>query len=94
MNKEIEITSIPEVLADTRRVCAIRFDCMVRMHDVAYKKYQGTFGTEKSSKTPQWFKAEHVITLETVKYADPYEIGMRIKEMFRELEKTIEIYEG
>jgi hypothetical protein len=93
MSKEIEITPIPEVLADTRRVCAIRFDCMVTMHDVAYKKYQGTFGIEKSSKTPQWFKVEHVITLEAVKYADPYEIGMRIKEMYHQLEKTIESYE-
>jgi hypothetical protein len=28
-----------------------------------------------------------------VKHADPYELGMRIKEMFHQLEKTIESYE-
>ena len=93
MNKEIEITPVPEVVADTRRVCEIRFDCMVTMHDVAYRTYKGMWGQDEQSKTPQWFKANHVLTLETVKHADPYELGMRIKEMFHQLEKTIEQYE-
>jgi uncharacterized protein (UPF0303 family) len=52
------------------------------------------FGEDKSSISPQWFRANHVLTLETVKYADPYELGMRIKEMFHQLEKTIEQYES
>jgi hypothetical protein len=93
MNKEIEITPVDKIVADTRRVCEIRFDCMVTMHDVAYKKYKGIWGQEKQSKTPQWFKANHILTLETVKHADPHELGMRIKEMFHQLEKTIESYE-
>ena len=56
MNKEIEITPVPEVVADTRRVCEIRFDWMV-------------------------------------KHADPCNLGMIIKEMFHQLEQTIEQYE-
>jgi hypothetical protein len=93
MNKEIEIEAVPEVVADTRGVCEIRFDCMVTMHDVAFKKYKGVLGHDQQSKTPQWFKANHILTLEAVKHADPYDLGMRIKEMFHQLEKTIEQYE-
>ena len=93
MNNEIEIKPVSEMEADTRRLCEIRFDCMVTMHDVAYRTYKGMWGKEKQSKTPQWFKVNHVLTLEMVKHADPYELGMRIKEMFHQLEKTIEQYE-
>jgi len=93
MNNEIEITPVPEVVADTRRVCELRFDCMVTMHDVAYRRHKGMWGQDEQSKTHQWFKANHVLTLETVKHADPYELGMRIKEMFHQLEKTIISYE-
>jgi hypothetical protein len=95
MSNEIEIKPVPEMEADTRRLCEIRFDCMVKMHDVAVRKnlYDGMLGEDKSSISPQWFRANHTITLETVKYADPYELGMRIKEMFHQLEKTIEQYE-
>jgi hypothetical protein len=93
MNNEIEITQVPEVVADTRQVCEIRFDCMVKMHDVAFRKYDGLFDEEKQSRIPQWFRANHILTLDAVKYAEPYELGMRIKEMFYQLEKTIEHYE-
>jgi hypothetical protein len=86
----VEITPVPEIVADTRQVCEIRFDCLVTMHDVGFKKL---LGTEKQSKTPQWFKANHTFTLEEVKYADPYQLGMRMKQMFNQLEKTIEQYE-
>ena len=91
-----EITPVPEITADTTRVCEIRFDCLVTMHDVAFKKTKtGPFGLiEKQSKTPQWFKANHKITLEGVKHADPYELGMRIKQMFHQLEDTINKYEN
>lgn len=89
----LEITPVPEIIADTTRVCEIRFDCMVSMHDVGYRRIKDVWGQEKQSKTPQWFRANHKITLEGVKHADPYELGMRIKQMFYELEKTIERYE-
>ena len=90
----LEITPVPEIVADTTRVCEIRFDCMVTMHDVAYKKYEGMWGQETESKTPQWFRANHKITLEGVKHADPYELGMRIKQMFHQMEDAIKKYEN
>ena len=86
----VEITPVPEIVADTRQVCEIRFDCLVTMHDVGFKKL---LGTEKQSKTPQWFKANHTLTLEEIKYADPYELGLRMKQMFHQLEETIKQYE-
>jgi len=89
-----EITPVPEIVANTQRVCEIRFDCLVTMHDVAFRKYEGYLGQEKQSKTPQWFKANHAITLEAVKYSDPYELGMRIKQMFHQMEDTINKYEN
>jgi hypothetical protein len=93
INSEKIITPISEIEADTRRVCEIRFDCLVTMHDVGFKKYKGMWGQEKRSKTPQWFKSNQVITLEEIKYSDPYQLGMRMKEMFNQLEKTVERYE-
>jgi protein-tyrosine-phosphatase len=93
INSKKRITPVSEMEADTRRVCEIRFDCLVTMHDVAYKKYKGLWGQEKQSKTPQWFRSNQVITLEEIKYADPYELGMRMKQMFNQLEETIKQYE-
>ena len=90
----LEIKPVSEMEADTTRVCEIRFDCLVTMHDVGYKKCEGMWGQETESKTPQWFKANHKITLEGVKHADPYELGMRIKQMFHQLEDTINKYEN
>jgi hypothetical protein len=94
MNNEIEIKPVSEMEADTRRLCEIRFDCMVTMHDAAFKKYKGMWGQENQSKKPQWFRANHTITLDAVKYGDPYELGMRIKEMFHRMEDTIDKYEN
>ena len=93
MNNEIEITPVPEVVADTRRLCEIRFDCMVTMHDAAFRKYKGMWGQEKQSKTPQWFKSNTALTLEFIKDAEPQLIGEHIKQMFHQLEQTIEQYE-
>ena len=93
MNNEIEIKPVSEMEADTRRLCEIRFDCLVTMHDVAFKKYKGVLGHQQQSKTPQWFRAMHNITLEAIKYADPYDLGIQIKAMFNELQKAIEQYE-
>jgi hypothetical protein len=90
----LEITKVSELEANTTRVCEIKFNCLVTMHDVAYKKYKGVWGQEKQSKIPQWFKANQTITLEGVKDADPYELGMRIKQMFHQMEDTINKYEN
>ena len=92
LNKPI-IESIPEVVADTRKLCEIRFDCLVTMHDVGFTRYKGMWGQEKESRVPQWFKAQHQITLESIKYMDEYQLGSQIKQMFRELEQTINQYE-
>jgi hypothetical protein len=94
MNNEIEIKPVSEMEADTRQICEIRFDCLVKMHDVAFMKYEGMWGQEKQSKTPQWFRVNHVITLDAIKHSDPYTLGMRIKEMYQQLEQTIEKYES
>ena len=93
MNNEIEIKPVSEMEADTRQICEIRFDCLVKMHDVAFMKYEGMWGQEKQYTTPQWFRVNHVITLDVIKHSDPYTLGMRIKEMYHQLEKTIEQYE-
>ena len=89
----IEIEPVPEIEANTTRVCEIRFDCLVTMHDVGFRRTKDIWGQEKQSKTPQWFRANHIITLEGVKHSDPYELGMRIKQMFYQLEDTIKQYE-
>ena len=47
----IEITPVSEFEADTRRVCEIRFDCLVTMHDVGYRKYKGNWAIGSSHKT-------------------------------------------
>jgi hypothetical protein len=93
INSEKRINPVPEIVADTRRVCEIRFDCIVTMHDVGFIKQKGLWGQEKQSKTPQWFRSNQVLTLEEIKYANPHELGMKIKEMYNQLEKTVEQYE-
>jgi hypothetical protein len=57
MNNTSSIEPVPEMIADTRKLCEIRFDCLVTMHDVGFTRYEGMLGTEKQSKVPQWFKA-------------------------------------
>jgi hypothetical protein len=93
MNNISLIEPIPEIVADTRKLCEIRFDCLVTMHDVGFTRYKGMLGMEKQSRVPQWFKAQHTLTLESIKYMDEYHIGSQIKQMFRELEYTINQYE-
>lgn len=96
MNNEISIELVPEHLANRGRLCEIRFDCLVTMHDCGFSKIKDStfFRGEVRSKTPQWFRANHNITLEYVKHADPYLLGMNIKEMFHRLEDTIKKYEN
>lgn len=96
MNNEINIEPVPEHLANRRRLCEIRFDCLVTMHDCGFSTIKNsTISTgDVKSKSPQWFRADHNITLEHVKHADPYLLGMTIKEMFHRLEDTIKKYEN
>ena len=93
MNNIPSIEPVPEMVADTRKLCEIRFDCLVTMYDVGFARYKGMWGQEKQSRVPQWFKAQHHITLESIKYMDERELGSQIKQMFKELEQTINQYE-
>jgi hypothetical protein len=93
MNNTSSIEPVPEMIADTRKLCEIRFDCLVTMHDVGFTRYEGMWGNERESRVPQWFKAQHTISLESIKYMDEYQLGSQIKQMFRELEQTIDKYE-
>jgi hypothetical protein len=83
----INISPISEVETDKRRICEIRFDCIVIMHD------SGTREVSTKSLPPQWFKMNSQITLEEIKYGDEIALGTRLKQMYYELAKTIEQYE-
>jgi hypothetical protein len=43
---------------------------------------------------PQWFKSVSYLTLEKIKYEDPYVLGVQIKQQFEELERAIKQYEN
>ena len=96
MNNEINIEPVFDHPDNRGRLCEIRFDCLVTMHDygVSTLKNSTFFPGYVKSKSPQWFRANHNITLEHVKHADPYLLGMTIKEMFHRLEDTIKKYEN
>ena len=83
----INVSPISEVEADKRRICEIRFDCIVTMHD------SGTREVSTKSLPPQWFRINSQITLEEIKYGDEIALGTRLKQMYYELAKTIEQYE-
>lgn len=82
------IQPVSEMEADKRRLCEIRFDCYVTMHD------SGTRETSLKSLPPQWFKSQSTMTLEEIKYQSHELIGLRLKQMLFELEQTIEKYES
>jgi hypothetical protein len=87
------IQPVPEMEADKRRLCEIRFDCHVTMHDSGTRTTEGGFLQQSKSLPPQWFKSISTITLEEVKYANEVELGTRIKQMYYELQATIAKYE-
>jgi hypothetical protein len=83
----INVSPIPDFEADKRRICEIRFDCIVTMHD------SGARGTEIKNLPPQWFRMNSQITLETIKYATEEQLGAQLKQMYHELQATIDKYE-
>lgn len=93
MNNKTNIETVPKIVADTRRVCEIRFDCLVTMHDVGIRETKGGFLRQSKSLPPQWFKSLSTITLEEVRYASEVELGIRIKQMYHELQAAIAEYE-
>lgn len=92
---EIIIEHVPEAFAKVDRMAEIRFDAYVKMYDVGYKQLTraGVFAAEKRDKKPQWFRSHVELTLDSIKFADPYDIGMAIKRQFLELEAAIKKYE-
>ena len=93
MESQTNIEMVPELEADTRRLCEIRFDCLVTMHDVGIRETKGGFLQQSKSLPPQWFKSLSTITLEDIKYANEVELGTRIKQMYHELQAAIAKYE-
>lgn len=92
MNNETNIEPVPESVADTRRLCEIRFDCLVTMHDAGVREAKGFLRPSKSL-PPQWFRSLSTVTLEDVKYLSEVELGTRLKQMYHELQAAIAKYE-
>lgn len=95
-NKETTISAVPPSEAGhNERRCVIRFDCLVKMYDIGYiTPKEDWFGLRPLKPyAPQWFKSQSYITLEGVKYADPYTLGLQIKRQFEQLEQAIKKYE-
>lgn len=89
-----EIMPIPECFADTRRLTEIKFDCLVTIHDSGNRVTNGTIMYEQKTLPPQWFRAQTHLTLDMIKYCDEYSIGSAIKQLYNELERTINKYEN
>jgi hypothetical protein len=92
MNKS-NIQPVPDIVADTRRLCEIRFDCLVIMHDAGVREAKGGFLQPSKSLPPQWFRSLSTITLEDIKYKSEVELGTRLKQMYHELQAAIAQYE-
>jgi hypothetical protein len=93
MNKS-KIQPVSEIEADKRRLCEIRFDCYVTMHDSGTRSVEGGMLGVTKDLPPQWFKSQSVITLEEIKYRSHELLGLRLKQMLFELEQAIEKYES
>ena len=76
------------------RMMDVRFDCLVRMFDSGQIQPKSMMPfVERKPLPPQWFKSEMKFTMEFVEDADPYMIGMAVKEAFNKLKNNIEAYE-
>jgi hypothetical protein len=84
---------VPDNEQAKRKMIEIRFDCLVTMYDLGFKKIKPGFEFEKRKRTPQCFKSIQNITLESIKYSDEATLGRLLKEMYYELEHHIRQYE-
>jgi hypothetical protein len=91
--KKNNIQPVPEMEADKRRLCEIRFDCYVTMHDSGTRSVEGGMLGVTKDLPPQWFRSLSIITLEDVKYLSEVELGTRLKQMYHELQAAIAKYE-
>lgn len=92
MNK-INIQPVSEIEADKRRLCEIRFDCYITMHDSGTRSIEGGMLGVTKDLPPQWFRINSQITLESIKYASEVELGAQLKQMYYELQAAIAKYE-
>jgi hypothetical protein len=95
-NKETIISPVPpDEAGNNQKRAEIRFDCLVKMYDVGYITSKGSVlsFTPPKPHAPQWFKSVSYLTLEKIKYEDPYVIGVQIKQQFEGLERAIKQYE-
>ena len=88
------IQPVSEIEADKRRLCEIRFDCYVTMHDSRTRTIEGGMLGVTKTLPPQWFKSQSTMTLEEIKHQSHELIGLRLKQMLFELEQAIEKYES
>lgn len=89
-----DIQPVTDFEADKRRLCEIRFDCLVTMHDSGTRSTKGGMLGVTKDLPPQWFKSQSTITLEDIKYRSHELLGLRLKQMLFELEQAIEKYES
>lgn len=99
--QEIDITLVHKEDSDVKlnpKMAEIRFDCSVRMYDCGIRTakvpYAIPFMYEEKPLPPQWFRSYSKITLESIKHADPYDLGMQLKNMYAQLEHHIKKYES
>ncbi len=93
------VTMVPPFEGESLpQMVEIRFDCLVTAYDVGTRTLKVPTAipfmyTEKPGK-PQWFKNHIKLDLNTVKYGDPYEIGVMVQQMYKQLELHIKQYEN
>lgn len=95
-NDNLKITAIPSEETKGRpRMLEIEFSARVTMYEQEKVEKRRNelfnFRTYKQ-RTPQWFKAIHMIPLEIIENGDPYEIGMKIKQIYQDFNSHLGNY--
>jgi hypothetical protein len=78
---ETKISSTSEMEA-LPSLCEIRFDCYVKMYELGHRVIKtGFLAMDEKAVSPQWFKSEMKITLESIRCGDEYSLGRQLKIM-------------
>lgn len=97
METKSEISCVPprEIDEAKYRTMSVRFDCLVKMFDYGQIEPRIPMPfVQRKALPPQWFKSEMKLTMELVADADPYTLGMAIKQAYQKLKEHIELYEN
>lgn len=81
-----------EISLAEQKILEIRFDCIVKMcarNQEEEKPFHISVFEEPALK-PQAFKSEAKLSLDFIKYSEPMQIGLMMKEMLIRLENEIE----